>query len=76
MGHLRCNPTRRNPRADEKNQNATKKMEQMFDYFIILTGTETVKGVEIDVIKGARFKPIDGIEITGYISDVEVSKAS
>ena len=35
--NIRLNATRRNPRADEDNQNATLPMAQMFEYIYILT---------------------------------------
>tara|TARA_R100000951_G_C2558696_1_gene154893 strand:+ start:258 stop:539 length:282 start_codon:yes stop_codon:yes gene_type:complete len=69
-GNIRLNATRRNPRADEEKQPATLPMGQMFEYIYILTGQES------DDIRGVTFKPLDGIEITAYISDVEVRDES
>ena len=71
--NIRLNATRRNPRADEEGQKKTLSMSQMFDYIYILTeeiknGDETL----VDIIKGVTFKPLDGIEITGYVADTEV----
>ena len=76
-GNIRLNATRRNPRADEEGQKATLPMYQMYDYIYMLTGkVDTIMpngSVEqLDIIKGFTFKPIDGMEITGYISDIPV----
>ena len=79
--NIRLNATRRNPRADEEGQKKTLSMSQMFDYIYILTeeikeknenGDETL----VDIIKGVTFKPLDGIEITGYVADTEVKNES
>ena len=76
-GNIRLNATRRNPRADEDKQTATLPMGQMFEYIYLLTEErdgkdENGKDTKFDYIKGVTFKPLDGIEITGYVSDVEV----
>ena len=75
-GNIRLNATRRNPRADEDNQNAALPMAQMFEYIYILTEERDENDIKVDYIKGVTFKPLDGIEITAYVSDVEVQNES
>jgi hypothetical protein len=72
-GNIRLNATRRNPRAEEDKQNATLPMGQMFEYIYLLTGEEgDPTETPVSLIRGVTFKPIDGTEITAYISDIEV----
>ena len=72
-GNIRLNATRRNPRADEDKQNATLPMGQMFEYIYALTDEKKdEEGNITNFIRGFTFKPLDGTEVTAYISDVEV----
>ena len=65
-GHIRMNPTRLNPRREEKGKNATLDMSSLFDYSYFNVAKKKIV-----------FKMVDStIEYSFYFSDVDVSKAS
>ena len=66
-GHIRLNATRLNPRRAEEGQNVTKGIGQLYDYIFMITDQVKVGNETLDVIKGFKFKPWDGEEVTAYI---------